>query len=749
MKKHWFYRLLLSYLPIFFFVVLVLIMIFYWTVYTYASRQISKTNELFAEQMVLAVDSALKTTEQIVTREVGYNENLIRFFMEKKPLSPYELFLISQEINKLYSSIPSIHSIYIYNPYTGQLLTQTNLKTLDGFMDKAFIEDRLRDQSVPRWTDPRAYSEFVGDEQPAEVVSLARKAPFNSVEQGLIVVNLQASAIQSMITNNARSSLNFVALLDKQGVDFKRNPFLKETNRMQDPNSKVLAQVRSSYTGWTVQTGLYNGNFSFFSAVSFVWVVLGGVVVLAGLVLLTYITHRHYKPIEAIIRRMQPYSVKLRNEFDPQQRKEDEFAIIHSVFDELEKKSNSLELLHREDLKFRSKHFFLELLQGNRPVELEEWRQELERIGLPADFDQLCAVVVEIDQYNRFGSQYSPRDQALLKYVIASVLRDLATQHRTTVWSEWVEPHQLGVICLLKNGMDLHHVYDWCKKAQVWVNEHLSFTITVGIGTRISEVDEIVDSYEEAKETIEYKTVLGNNRVIAQWEVLIGHNSFVFGYLNIIHSFAHSFRLGNEEWRTHIAHLFEELRKGLFLRRDIGNLMHYILYYLEKEMTELSYEFSHVFLQSTLPQLRRMIAEVETIDEIQEQATSLLAHFYAQFQEMKEKRSNHHLLSEVKAYIETNYGNPDLSLNHLSDAFGLSPRYLSKLFKEHFGGKFVDYMVAVRIDHARNLLEKTNKSVYEIGEKVGYVHVLSFIRAFKKVVGLTPGDYRRKRNDAG
>ncbi|MNT89967.1 HTH-type transcriptional regulator YesS [compost metagenome] len=68
---------------------------------------------------------------------------------------------------------------------------------------------------------------------------------------------------------------------------------------------------------------------------------------------------------------------------------------------------------------------------------------------------------------------------------------------------------------------------------------------------------------------------------------------------------------------------------------------------------------------------------------------------------------------------------------------------LSTLFKEEFGEKFVVYLCQVRMEHAKGLLRGTSLSVQEIAEKVGYLHQMSFIRAFKKLIGTTPGDYRK------
>ncbi|GJM71915.1 hypothetical protein HMSSN036_41310 [Paenibacillus macerans] len=68
----------------------------------------------------------------------------------------------------------------------------------------------------------------------------------------------------------------------------------------------------------------------------------------------------------------------------------------------------------------------------------------------------------------------------------------------------------------------------------------------------------------------------------------------------------------------------------------------------------------------------------------------------------------------------------------------------------------MDYLIDLRIERAKQMLTDSAETVQRIGEKVGYINTQSFIRIFKKNVGVTPGQYREsktretvKRLDAG
>ncbi len=75
---------------------------------------------------------------------------------------------------------------------------------------------------------------------------------------------------------------------------------------------------------------------------------------------------------------------------------------------------------------------------------------------------------------------------------------------------------------------------------------------------------------------------------------------------------------------------------------------------------------------------------------------------------------------------------------------GLNPRTFARRFREATGHQPMDYVHALRVEEAKQLLEANTSSVEEIGHMVGYEDPSSFRRLFKRKAGLTPAVYRRK-----
>ena len=91
-------------------------------------------------------------------------------------------------------------------------------------------------------------------------------------------------------------------------------------------------------------------------------------------------------------------------------------------------------------------------------------------------------------------------------------------------------------------------------------------------------------------------------------------------------------------------------------------------------------------------------------------------------------------------YIDEHYKD-DISLEQMSQLFGVSPYYFSKLFKAEMQINFLDYVTNLRINKAKDLLEIGDMTIKEIGVEVGYPDPNYFTRIFKKNVGVTPTEY--------
>ncbi len=88
------------------------------------------------------------------------------------------------------------------------------------------------------------------------------------------------------------------------------------------------------------------------------------------------------------------------------------------------------------------------------------------------------------------------------------------------------------------------------------------------------------------------------------------------------------------------------------------------------------------------------------------------------------------------------HSDEELSLTKVAKSVNISSNYLSEKFKKVTGVNFVDYIARTRIEKARHLLRDPNLRVSEIAFAVGFQSLSQFNRAFKRLSGKSPTDYR-------
>ena len=100
-------------------------------------------------------------------------------------------------------------------------------------------------------------------------------------------------------------------------------------------------------------------------------------------------------------------------------------------------------------------------------------------------------------------------------------------------------------------------------------------------------------------------------------------------------------------------------------------------------------------------------------------------------------------IGQAKEFIERNF-DKKITLEDVAGQVCLSPKYFSRIFKETTGQGFNDYRLSIKITQACDLLKKSDCSITQISNRLGYQNLESFIRMFENITGTSPSKYRRK-----
>lgn len=101
-------------------------------------------------------------------------------------------------------------------------------------------------------------------------------------------------------------------------------------------------------------------------------------------------------------------------------------------------------------------------------------------------------------------------------------------------------------------------------------------------------------------------------------------------------------------------------------------------------------------------------------------------------------------MDTIVSYIDKNL-DKEITRENLAELVYLTPDYISKLFRRKTGMSFGEYIQRRKIQEAQNLLENTDMSIGDVALCVGFSSFSYFSKTFKKITGMTPGDFRKKR----
>lgn len=153
-------------------------------------------------------------------------------------------------------------------------------------------------------------------------------------------------------------------------------------------------------------------------------------------------------------------------------------------------------------------------------------------------------------------------------------------------------------------------------------------------------------------------------------------------------------------------------------------------------------DFNHLFgkIHDLVAQPRRYGAEL--VDCLVKTLLVMAAQLEAVTGRTQRITSDHVLVEKLKKFIDAHYMD-SISLASLAEEAGVSPHYISHLFKDFEGMSPMRYVIRRRIGEAQSLLINSDDAITTIAFRVGYNNSNHFHMAFNKLVGLTPQNYRK------
>ncbi len=281
-------------------------------------------------------------------------------------------------------------------------------------------------------------------------------------------------------------------------------------------------------------------------------------------------------------------------------------------------------------------------------------------------------------------------------------------------------------------------IIEKCREMLHKLSERTDIKFRAGIGSAM-KLSECGESYKEAQRALRNST-----GTVAHIEDLAIRVSYEADYPVDTEREIFEYTEKGEENNAVVAatHFFEWMEHNYadhFMDVKLKAL-EFVLWSEHLAYQEGGMKYQFLSRQDYLPAILAM----QTLDEVKNWFIEKISIASREVRENKQKQSSS-AVAIAKNYICENY-NKDISLDDVSREVNISPYYFSKLFKEETGENFIEYVTAIRIEEAKNLLNTSRMSMKEICAQVGYSDPNYFSRIFKKTVGVTPTEYKELGN---
>lgn len=266
-------------------------------------------------------------------------------------------------------------------------------------------------------------------------------------------------------------------------------------------------------------------------------------------------------------------------------------------------------------------------------------------------------------------------------------------------------------------------------------------TATIGIGKAYEDILSIPKSYIEAMTAIDYRLIKGIGQIIAFDEIAIHPSTNeLFPHFAIDQLKLH-IRQGNtdliDRFLQTIIHFLKNDKPSIFVAKmvsfEIINSVVRTMEEMNKQQAGVKLDYPDVFL----------LSEFETVDELAEIVRRLIPDIGSNLEKIK-NRQEATLINKMTDYIQNHYSECDFTIQQMAEHFHMSQAGLSQYFKEHYGNNLLDYETNLKLEKAKQLLSSSKLPMKDIALEVGYYNVSSFIRRFKQIVGITPGEFRKQ-----
>jgi len=691
-------------------------------------------------------------------------------FMEDDSDVQNNAIAINARITDILMSNDAIFSIDLYS-YAKDRRSWSNLfQQLAQSSDYRWLDDFKNYKGFYQWIGTRKLSIDDTGAIQHNVVTLLRSYPLTHAEgyrKGVVSVNIDEVTIYHLIGSAIEPSLGYLFIADGSGTiishaDKSRIGTKADASfwgKGPDKQTEGRFRIRENGAGQTVffTTNAYTG-WKIVSVVSDVALnkplvsvrntMLGISLLLlllaAGMAVV--VGRWTFRPINRLLagvsRQLQSHrTYRDKHEDGPR----DEFGRIERSLSHLLADSDRMHRHMRETQPMVKWRLAMDALTGARTTP-GELLQSLDAIGSPLHASQFVVMAAEFDRRAEIASAH---DLQLYCYALGNVAEEMINAENRGMAIEAREGLVVIIVSFADNDGDGNQLraFAVAELIKSFVQEHFKRTISLGVGRLAHGIGELQTSYHDALSALSYKLILGENTIISGDDIREPAGGEFLRLIGATDGILDSLRLlDREKMKKQTARWFGIMTEG----RAAPDLIRQAVVQFMMKAAGAVAEIDPALLDEVPShRLFDLLSQYESIRELAEFVSEQLDRYADRIEARRSARESSGVVERIIAFIDTHYMHSDLSLNYLAGEFKMSVSYLSRLFKEHTEGNFIDYLMDIRIARAKEMLAASDMLIRDVSEAVGYSNANSFVRIFKKSTGLTPGEFRERERGMG
>lgn len=274
--------------------------------------------------------------------------------------------------------------------------------------------------------------------------------------------------------------------------------------------------------------------------------------------------------------------------------------------------------------------------------------------------------------------------------------------------------------------------------AEFRLNLNPSVKVFTAVGISVTGLNNIHLSYGTALTAEQQLFYTGFDTLVFYQSKLLSKDYYVYDH-QLASTFDSALRQGNKQLAFQLTSL---------ITASIQQRPNTHVDYVKNIFFKLSQKLSDIAFERGMNQsdnqedfrkyLWKLISEKETLNDLYNEFQERLTSYFNCLSSIAGNKS----VSEITQYIQKHFSCSDLSIGKISDAVHLTESHICHIFKQATGKTLNQFITEYRIDKAKELLRNKQAKLVEIADAVGYTDANYFTRTFKKLVGITPSEYR-------